>query len=109
MKNISIKTLAFVVATGIAGLAGVMPASAQTVVLQIGNQAPPPPRQDYNQWQSPSHSAVWIPGHNEWQNNQYIWVGGYYAYPPHPHSHWVAPRYPHNQSGYSYHPGHWSN
>ena len=47
---------------------------------------------------------------NETARQYYMdWVGGYYAYPPHRHSHWVAPRYPHNQEGYSYSPGHWSN
>jgi len=85
-----------------------IPANAQAVVIQIGNQAPPAPHPEHR-WASPSHSAVWIPGHNEWQNGQYAWVGGYYAYPPHKNSHWVAPSYPHNHDGYSYRPGHWSN
>lgn len=77
--------------------------------IHIGSQGPPQDREDYQQWQSPYQTAVWIPGHNEWRDGQYVWVGGYYGYPPHRHSHWVAPRYPHNQDGYSYHPGHWSN
>jgi len=95
--------------TAIAGFATTLPASAQSFVVHIGNQPPPPPRQDYQQWERPYRTAVWIPGHNEWQNGQYVWVGGYYGYPPHRHSHWVAPRYPHNDEGYSYRPGHWSN
>lgn len=97
-----------VAVTMIAGLVTTTPVKAQAVVVQIGNQAPPPPQQD-QRWASPYHSAVWVPGHNEWQDGHYSWVGGYYAYPPHKHSHWIAPQYPHNQAGYSYHPGHWSN
>jgi hypothetical protein len=109
MKKLSIQVAVMAVVTAITIFGTNMPLHAQAVVFQIGNQGPPPPRQDYQQWQSPSRSAVWIPGHNEWQNGQYVWVGGYYTYPPHKHSHWVAPRYPHNGSGYSYQPGHWSN
>jgi len=109
MKRTSIQLLAFTVVTAITGFAAATTVHAETaLVIQIGNQAPPQPQQDH-QWASPYHSAAWIPGHNEWQSGQYVWVGGYYAYPPRPHSHWVAPSYPHNQSGYSYHPGHWSN
>jgi hypothetical protein len=109
MKNLSVQVLAMAAVTAIAGFITTTPAGAQAVVLQIGDQAPPPPQQDYHPWAKPYHSAVWIPGHNEWRDGQYVWVGGYYGYPPHKHSHWVAPSYPHNQSGYSYNPGHWSN
>jgi hypothetical protein len=110
MKNISIRTLAFTAATAaFLGMAGSSTVSADpSLIIHVGSQGPPPPQQDYQQWQSPDRTAVWIPGHNEWQNSQYVWVGGYYGYPPHRHSHWVSPSYPHNQDGYSYHPGHWS-
>jgi len=110
MKNISIRTLAFATVTAIAGLATTTPVTADpSFTIHIGNQGPPRDREDYQQWQSPHQSAVWIPGHNEWQDGHYVWIGGYYGYPPRRHSHWVAPRYPHNQDGYSYRPGHWSN
>ena len=111
MKNISIRTLVLTAATAaLLGLAGSSPVSADpSFSIHIGSQGPPRDREDYQPWQSPYHTAVWIPGHNEWRDGQYVWVGGYYGYPPHRHSHWVAPRYPHNEDGYSYHPGHWSN
>jgi hypothetical protein len=110
MKSISIHTLALTAATVVLlGLAGSSTASADSLfTIHIGTQGPPPDRQDYHQWQSPDHTAVWIPGHNEWRDGQYVWVGGYYGYPPHRHNHWVAPSYPHNQDGYSYRPGHWA-
>ena len=111
MKNISIRTLALTAVTvALLGLAGSSTVLADpSFTIHIGSQAPPQGRDDYQQWQSPDHTAVWIPGHNEWRDNQYVWVGGYYGYPPRRHSHWIAPRYPHNQDGYSYNPGHWSN
>jgi len=110
MKRTSIQLLALAAVTAITGFV-TTPVNAQAaVVFHIGNQAPPPPQQDYQQWQRPYRTAVWIPGHNEWQDGHYTWVGGYYTYPPRRHSHWVGPQYPHNsQNGYSYHPGHWSN
>jgi len=111
MKNLPIRTLALTVATiALLGLTGSGSVSADpSFSIHIGSQGPPRDREDYQPWQSPYHTAVWIPGHNEWRDGQYVWVGGYYGYPPHRHSHWVAPRYPHNEDGYSYHPGHWSN
>ena len=110
MKIISIRNVALTAAAAaILGLAGTGVVSADpSFSVHIGAQAPPQPRDD-PQWASPDHSAVWIPGHNEWRDGQYVWVGGYYGYPPHRQDHWVAARYPHNQDGYSYQPGHWSN
>jgi hypothetical protein len=109
MKNLSIHLAIMVVVTAIAGVVGTSPVNAQTaLVFQVGTQAPPPSQPEHR-WASPSHSAVWIPGHNELRDGRYSWVSGYYDYPPRPHSHWVAPQYPHTQTGYSYHPGHWSD
>jgi hypothetical protein len=112
MKNISVRTLALIAATvallGWAGTGSVF-ADIAVTIHSGGPQGPPPQREDYQPWQSPDSTAVWIPGHHEWNGAQYVWVGGYYGYPPHRHSHWVAPSYPHNQDGYAYHPGHWSD
>jgi hypothetical protein len=110
MKQPSIRTLALAAATVFSGLASTSPVSADpSVTIHIGSQAPPPPPQEDHQWARPYHTAVWIPGHNEWRDGQYVWVGGYYDYPPHRHSHWVSPSYSRHQDGYSYRPGHWSN
>jgi len=109
MKNISIRTLAFATITAIAGLGTTTPVTADpSFSIHIGNQAPPRDRED-RRWERPYSTAVWIPGHNEWQDGRYVWIGGYYGYPPSPRSHWVGPRYPHNRNGYYYRPGHWSN
>jgi hypothetical protein len=109
MKNTSLRTLALTVTTYVLGLAGISPVLADSFfAIHIGSQGPPPAREDHP-WARPDRSAVWIPGHNEWSNGGYVWVGGYYGYPPHAGSHWVSPSYPHDQNGYSYHPGHWSD
>jgi hypothetical protein len=110
MKSISMRTLALASATAVfLSLAGNSPVLADPAfTIQIGSQAPPPPREDHP-WARPYHTAVWIAGHHEWRDGGYVWVDGYYAYPPHAGSHWVSPSYPHNQGVYSYRPGYWSN
>jgi hypothetical protein len=72
------------------------------VGIQVGT--PPPPFIVEHPWGRPYRGAVWIPGHHEWVNGAWIWVGGYYAYPPHHGAYWVPARYHH---GY-YYPGHWA-
>ncbi len=79
------------------------PASAQVgVSIQVGTPPPPPPH-PYHRWAAPYPGAVWIAGHNEWVNGRWVYVGGYYAYPPRRGAVWIAPRYHH---GY-YYPGYW--
>ena len=82
-------------------------ASAITVDLQIGPQAPPPPIVEHR-WARPYPDAVWIAGHYEWAHGSYVWVGGYYAYPPHHGAHWVPAEYVHHDGAYFYRPGHWA-
>ena len=73
------------------------------VSIRVGTP-PPPVRVDYYQrWPQPSRNAVWIAGHNEWNGRAWVWVGGYYGYPPHRGAVWYGPRYHH---GY-YYPGYW--
>ncbi len=97
MKRISVRILASLVIATVSGLVVNSPVSAdQTLTMpagssiHVGPQAPPAPREDHR-WASPSQNAVWIAGHNEWQSGQYVWVGGYYGYPPHEGNHWVSP------------------
>ena len=109
MRNRFIRTLVLTAATvALLGLAGSSRVSADTSFgIHIGLQGPPPDREEHP-WARPDRTAVWIAGHNEWANGGYVWVAGYYAYPPHEGNHWVSPRYTHSQDGYYYHPGHWS-
>ena len=59
----------------------------QTVIVQPAPPAPlseavPAPREGY----------VWAPGHFEWRNGQYAWIGG----------EWITAR-----PGFAWHAGHW--
>jgi hypothetical protein len=110
MKSISIRLSALTAATvALLGLAGGSSVSAAPgFVFHVTSQAPPPPQEDY-QWARPYHTAVWIPGHYVVKDLGYVWIGGYYDYPPHPGSHWVPPRYDHHVDGYIYRSGHWSD
>jgi hypothetical protein len=79
------------------------PAPAQGINIQIGTPPPPPPPNVYRPWHRPYPGAVWIAGHHEWVNGGWVWVGGYYAYPPRPGAVWISARYRHG----TYYPGHW--
>ncbi len=79
-----------------------------SLTIRIGPEGPPPSHED-RRWESPHRTAVWIPGHNEWNDGRYVWVGGYYTYPPRENNHWIQPVYSHQQDGYYYRPGYWSN
>jgi len=79
-------------------------ASAQVgVSIQVGTPPPPPPAVVYKPWPRPYRSAVWIAGHNEWVNGRWVYVGGYYAYPPRAGAVYVSSRYHHGH----YYPGYW--
>jgi hypothetical protein len=77
-------------------------ASAQSVSIRIGT--PPPPMVYERPWAPPYRSAVWLPGHHEWIGGRWVWIAGYYTYPPRRGGYWMPARYHH---GY-YYPGHWA-
>jgi hypothetical protein len=54
-------------------------------------------------WGRPYRGAVWIQPHYEVVGGSWVWVRGYYTYPPRRGGYWVPGRYRH---GY-YYPGHW--
>jgi hypothetical protein len=67
---------------------------ATTTVIVAQPPPPPPPPQEYASPQ-PSPDAYWVPGHYNWDGNQYVFVSGYWTVPPqHYHqyveSHWVV-------------------
>jgi hypothetical protein len=78
-------------------------ASAIDLNIQVGGP-PPPPVVDYRPWAPPYPGAVWIAGHHEWRDGRWVWIGGYYDYPPRRGAHWVPAHY---HDGY-YRPGHWA-
>ena len=78
-------------------------ASAQSISIRVGS--PPPSHEDYRPWARPYPGAVWIAGHHEWVDGRWVWIGGYYTYPPRHGGYWVPAHYHH---GY-YYPGHWAH
>jgi len=104
MKISSLRTAALACAAFvILFVSGNHAAAAVSFNIHVGGP-PPPDRVDYGRWQRPYRNAVWIPGHNEWVDGRWVWIGGYYDYPPRPDAYWVPGHYKH---GY-WRPGHWA-
>jgi hypothetical protein len=106
MKMTRLRVVALALIAVVATFFGsITQASAATYVsVRVGGPPPPPPAVVYRPWAAPYRGAVWIPGHNEWINGRWVWVGGYYTYPPRRGGYWVQPHYKH---GY-YYPGRWA-
>jgi len=103
MKITPLRTVALACVAGALLFAGSNHASAGVgISIQVGG--PPPPPVYEHRWGRPYPGAVWIAGHQEWINGGWVWVGGYYAYPPYGGAVWVPGHYRH---GY-WHPGHWA-
>lgn len=103
MKILSLRTTTLAVVAFVVLFVSSKPASAIDVNIRVGGP-PPPPRADYGRWAPPYRGAVWIAGHHEWRDGRWVWIGGYYDYPPRRGGYWVPAHY-HN--GY-YRPGHWA-
>ena len=71
----------------------------------VVRQAPPPLVVEVRPL-APSVAHVWIDGYWNW-HDQYAWVRGCWAVPPHEHIEWVAASYESHPRGYRYAPGHW--
>jgi hypothetical protein len=90
----------------IAGLALFVPTTASAVEVGVAFGTPPPavPVVVEHPWARPYAGAYWVRPHYELVNGGWVWVHGYYEYPPHVGAVWVPGHYRH---GY-WHPGHWS-
>ncbi len=102
MKPVSFKLGALAMVAGAALFFSPAKASAQ-VSVQIG-APPPPPGVVERPWGRPYRTAVWIAPHYEAVNGGWVWVHGYYAYPPRPGMHWIPGHWRH---GY-WRPGRWA-
>jgi len=79
-------------------------APAGNVVVQ---QAPPPPPAETVVVAAPGPEYVWIPGEYEWGGITWVWVGGHWGYPPHPHAVWVVGRAWRDHYGWHHERGYW--
>ncbi|MES2307904.1 MAG: hypothetical protein V4507_03500 [Verrucomicrobiota bacterium] len=77
--------------------------------IQIGGAPPPPPVVIERPWVSPSSEAVWVEPHYEWEGNQWVWIRGYYMYPPRTGAVWIGPRYFHDHDHHYYERGRWDD
>ncbi len=102
MKIHSFRTVLLAIVVVLTSLAGINRASAIDVGVAVGT--PPPPPGGYERpWAPPYRGAVWIRPHHEWRDGRWVWIHGYYGYPPRRGSVWVEG---HWGRGY-WHPGHW--
>ena len=92
------------VVTAVCGLflAASMAAGAQ-VVIRIG----PPQHAPDVIVASPHEGWVYQPGYHRYDGEHYVWVGGTWVEPPHPHAQWVAGHWSHRGEGYVWVDGHW--
>ncbi len=67
---------------------------------------PPPPPQNEGMVLAPGPEFIWISGEWVWRE-RWVWVGGYWGRPPHPHAAWVPGCWENTKHGYRRVPGHW--
>ena len=80
------------------------PPERQEIIVQ---SAPPPVRVEVIP-ERPEVETVWVPGYWTWQFSAWVWIGGCWSRPPHPHAVWVEPRWDHDPAhGWRYAPGRW--
>ena len=73
------------------------------VVVHVG-----PPARVHEHYGPPPHPGwVWQPGYHYWDGQRYVWRGGVWAEPPHPHARCVPHRWVHHHDGWVLEEGHW--
>jgi len=80
---------------------------AQTANTIVVHEAPPPPRNEDVPTQPPAPGNVWAPGHWEYQNGNYVWVGGQWISRPQPNAEYVPPHWENRPEGWVYVQGRW--
>ena len=76
----------------------------------VAAYVPGPPPQPYVAGvvgYAPAPGYVWADGFWDLRGNNWTWVHGYWAQPPHPHAHWVATRWVQRGHGWRRVEGHW--
>jgi hypothetical protein len=105
MKIKSLRTPALLAIVVLALFSSAGTAPAIDLGIQVGGGPPPPPPPGIERpWAPPYRGAVWIRPHREWRGGGWVWVHGYYDYPPYPGARWIEGHY---RNGY-WRPGHWS-
>lgn len=71
----------------------------------VVSDAPPPPPSEVVVV-APSPAYVWVPGYWDWEG-RWVWIGGRWAVPPHPHAVWVGGQWTRHGHGYVWIGGRW--
>jgi len=67
---------------------------------------PPPAPQAEIVLVAPGPGFIWISGEWVWRD-RWVWVGGHWDRPPHPHAVWVPGNWTKHGQRYRKNPGHW--
>jgi hypothetical protein len=102
MKTRSLRHL-ILAAVALVALVAFAPPAAAAVDIGVAVGGPPPAPYHEHRWARPYPGAVWIPGYHEWRDGRWVWIGGYWGYPPYPGAIWVGPVYRHG----FWHHGYW--
>jgi hypothetical protein len=72
----------------------------------VAAYGPPPPRYGVVGY-APGPGYVWTEGFWNLSGSSWVWVGGRWMRPPHPHAVWVGPEWRREGRGYHYYKGYW--
>jgi hypothetical protein len=72
----------------------------------VATQAPPPPQTEVVV-ASPGPDYESVNGEWEWDGVTWVWIGGRWILPPHPHAIWVEARWDRGPHGWHRAPGYW--
>jgi len=106
MKIMSLRTAALACVAFVFLSIANQASAAAFITFHVGGP-PPQERHDYDRWGNPGYGAVWVAGHNEWDHGHWVWIGGYYEYPPHHGATWVPGHY--SERTGEWRPGHWED
>ena len=87
----------------------VTPAHAAVgAAVEVGpNRAPPKLRAEVRPAR-PQRGWAWQRGHWEWRDNDYAWVNGMWAEPPHARAAWIPGHWNHRGKNWVWVDGHWT-
>ena len=102
-----LRTLILAGALGGALACGIaLPAAAQVYGGIYVQTAPPQPVYETVP-SAPGPGYYWVPGYWRWNGYRYVWVHGYYSYPPYGGAVWHPGHWARNAYGWYWRAGHW--
>jgi len=86
-----------------------VPESGSTVPTVVIAPTAPPPPQIETPPPAPGPTAVWMPGHWNWNTERqaYVWIDGRYGEPPRERAAWIPGHFIQGPAGWTWEEGHW--